>query len=111
MSVLFADRDHLDESTDDAEVEAIFAAIRDLPPESQEEVQRSLARVVKQYAENRRVDPVIHFIESLMMTARLHRNPRYGKALAEAKTVAEPLPDAMDRDALERRLDEFLSAR
>lgn len=109
MSVLFTDREHLQraDSDEDAAVEEIYDAIRALPPGSQEEVQRELARAIYRYHETRRVDPLLHFVESLFVTARLHRNPRYAKALAESMDEAEPTPDAVDTDGLAARFEDF----
>lgn len=68
-----------------AAVEELRAAIRDLPPAHHEEVDRQLAEAAVQYQATRDPQPLIFFVESLLMTARLHRTPEYHKALAEAE--------------------------
>jgi hypothetical protein len=62
----------------------IKAALRDLPMEKQEVVQDRLFEVAAQYQATGQVDPLIHYVQSLLMTARLHRNPAYRKSLEEA---------------------------
>lgn len=79
----------------------IKAALRDLPMEKQELVQDRLFEVAAQYQATGQVDPLIHYIQSLLMTARLHRNPAYRKSLDEAdrEPVGEPstVADFMQR--------------
>jgi hypothetical protein len=62
----------------------IKAALRDLPVEKQELVQDRLFEVAAQYQATGQVDPLIHYVQSLLMTARLHRNPAYRKSLEQA---------------------------
>ena len=81
------------------EVETLRAAIQDLPPESHERVMAGLADATVQFSEHGRVDPVIDFMKSLLATARLHRNPAYLKALAEADDERDlPLEALSDSD-------------
>lgn len=63
----------------------IVDALTDLPPGSRDAVFERLTAVVANYDQTRQVDPVIHFMESLLMTARLHRNQAYCDSLAEAE--------------------------
>lgn len=69
-------------------------ALRDLPLEAQAVVQDRLFEVAAQYQATGQVDPLIHYVQSLLMTARLHRNPAYRKSLAEADAAAENGPPA-----------------
>lgn len=80
------------------------AALRDLPVEQQEAVSDRLFEVAAQYQATGQVDPLLHYIQSLFMTARLHRNPAYRKSLHEADT--EPLGDLVDVDTFMSRMRE-----
>jgi hypothetical protein len=71
---------------DPAAVEELRSAIRDLPPESQDQVDRAMAEAAIEYRETGDMTSMRLFVESLLITARLHRNPDYRKALAEAET-------------------------
>jgi hypothetical protein len=85
MDLQFAERQHLQHDSEAlANAEQLLAEIRDLPSGTQDDVMRELMIVISEYERNRRVDPVLHFIESLLATARLHRNARYLDAQAEA---------------------------
>ncbi|MDQ1683674.1 MAG: hypothetical protein QOC82_411 [Frankiaceae bacterium] len=70
----------------DETVQDLRAAIRDLPVGCQDEVLEQLFRAGLDYEQTGKVDPLLHFVTSLVMTARLHRNPRYQKALTETDT-------------------------
>ena len=77
---------------DEADVQAIFDALSDLPTDAQDTLRRQLATVLVNYQSTGQIDPAIHFLDSLLMTARLHRNPAYRKRLKEA--AATPIdPD------------------
>ena len=67
----------------------VTEALAGLPANQQDEVRRRLAAVVANFGETRQVDPVIHFVESLLMTAQLHRNPAFRKGLSEADEAAQ----------------------
>lgn len=62
----------------------ILAAVRDLPASARDTVDELLAAAVAHYDETSDVGPLKHFADSLLMTARLHRNAAYKLALAEA---------------------------
>lgn len=90
-------RFHPHEPASDAGRE-IESALLDLPAHTRETVHERLSAIVANYSENRQVDPVLHFIESLTMTARLHRNPAYCDALAiaDASRLQSPPEDSGD---------------
>lgn len=73
---------------DDEHVAVMLNALRDLSPADQDGVTQQLARVLANYEATRQIDPIVHFVESLLVTARLHRNPAYRKALAQANEDA-----------------------
>lgn len=60
------------------------AALDDMPFEAQAAVRQRLSEVAAHYLAVGEVDPLIHFVRSLQMTARLHRNPAYRKSVDEA---------------------------
>ncbi len=76
------------ESAGSQKAEELLVSLRDLPIETQDAVWGELAEVVTTYTDTGRVDPLIHFVKSLDMTTRLHRNPAYRKSLAEADEAA-----------------------
>jgi hypothetical protein len=80
------------EDDEDARFQEILDALRDLPAADQDAVRSRLAAVARNYERTRQVDPLIHFVESLLVTARLHRNPAYRKALAEADDAQAGAP-------------------
>jgi hypothetical protein len=67
------------------EVDDVFAAIAELPADTQAQVQRRLARVLADYRKNGQVDPVLEFVRSLLATAHLHRNPSYRESFEAAR--------------------------
>ncbi len=79
------------EPGDDAAVEQVMAALRDLPPASHDAVLRRVAVEAVRFQRTRDLAPVVYLFDSLLMTARLYRNPAYEKALHEAD--AAPPPD------------------
>lgn len=79
-------------------------ALRDLPVDQQEAVSDRLFEVAAQYQETGQVDPVLHYLQSLFMTARLHRNPAYRKSLQEAES--EPAGEVVDVDVFMARMRE-----
>jgi len=97
---------HNDSVSDDVARAAadIKAALRDLPFEQQEAVNDRLFEVAAQYQATGQVDPLLHYIQSLTMTARLHRNPAYVKSLHEADS--EPVGDVVDVDTFMTRMQE-----
>ncbi len=92
MSIIDLRPGHDADMEDTPESAAIRQAVQDLPPSQQEAVHSRLYAVAANYERTGRVDPVLHFIESLLMTARLHRNPAYLKGLAEADADAASGP-------------------
>lgn len=80
------------------------AALQDLPVEQQEAVRDRLFEVAAQYQATGQVDPLIHYVQSLLMTARLHRNPAYRKSLLEADS--QPAGDLVDVDTFMARMRE-----
>lgn len=70
------------------------AALDDMPVEQQQALRDRLVEVVVHHQTTGEVDPLIHFGQSLQMTARLHRNPAYRKSLEEAQR--EPVGAAID---------------
>lgn len=81
---------------------AVRAAIRDLPPDSHAEVLERLAEAVAEYEQTRNARQLLALAEGLLMTARLHRNPDYRKALADADE--DDWTDTTDGRALVERL-------
>lgn len=65
------------------------AALDDMPIEQQQAVRDRLVDVAVHLQTTGEVDPALHFLRSLQMTARLHRNPAYRKSLEEA--MREPV--------------------
>ncbi len=75
---------HCDGDHDDA-AQQLIAALSALPPDSIQAVVDQLAIVVAHYDETGDGSALTHFADSLLMTARLHRNKAYIDALALAE--------------------------
>jgi len=78
-----------------AEVEELRAAISALPADSHEEIYRQLAEAAVEYQATHDSGPLVLFVESLLLTARLHRTPEYRNALVDAEH------DIWDEDGVE----------
>lgn len=68
-----------------ATADAVVAALDDLPRSRMSEVLSRLASAATHYEETRDTEPLIHFVDSLLMTARLHRNGAYRLRVAEVE--------------------------
>jgi len=68
-----------------ATAEAVVAALDDLPRSRMSEVLNRLASAATHYEETGDTKPLIHFVDSLLMTARLHRNAAYRLRVAEVE--------------------------
>lgn len=88
---------------------ALRNAILELPLEKQDAVQEQLFAVVADYEATGEIKPVVHFIKSLAMTARLHRNPAYRKSLDEADEAAMSAPQGFDVDTFFGQMREQLA--
>lgn len=64
---------------------ALQRAFEALPPESQSDVIAQLGGVVAHYDETSDVAPLRHFVNSLMLTARLWENERVRTAVGESE--------------------------
>ena len=69
---------------DEEAIQEVVDALNDLPPDVQQQVRRDLVAAALQYKQRGKLDPLLHFVDSLLMTARLHRDPDYAQALATA---------------------------
>lgn len=91
----------------DEAVEELLEALRVLPAEHHEEVHRQLAHAAINYQRTGSHEPLVMLVDSLLMTARLHRNPDYVKALADCEeddwTDGGLDAESMVRQARERR--------
>ena len=78
----------LDASTqaaaDEEAIQEVVDALNDLPAEAQQQVRRDLVAAALQYKQRGKLDPLLHFVDSLLVTARLHRDPEYVRALGAA---------------------------
>jgi len=88
MSVIDIRPGHCDDGHDDT-TQQLRQALHALPPASLEAVREQLISVVAHYEGTGDADPLVHFADSLLMTARLNRNPGYLRSVAEAE--AEPV--------------------
>lgn len=62
----------------------VSESLRDLPIEAQDVVAGRLIEAAEKFQATRDIEPLARLLDSLWETARLHRNPAYRKALAEA---------------------------
>lgn len=96
-----------DDSGRDPEVMAVAAdlkaAIQDLPITRQDDAFEQMGAALVEAERTGSTTPVTRYVQSLRMTARLHRNPAYKKALAEADadlaeemSTAVPVSDFLD---------------
>lgn len=74
-------------STDEkaqAVADALRRSLSDLPVSQQDAAIEALSTVLVEADRTGDASPVSRYVRSLLMTARLHRNPAYKKALREA---------------------------
>ena len=94
-------------SRDDRAVQMLDAAFRALPRESRDEVRARLMQVIVTFERNKDVAPVVDFMQSVLITARLNANPRYREAVKAAEAESWDGPgvsvEDMVRVADERR--------
>jgi len=92
---------------DDQAVRRLNAAFLALPDDSRAEVRARLMQVVVTFERTNDVAPVVDFIRSVMITARLYSNPQYRSALQDAESESWEGPGvdvkAMIEAADERR--------
>ncbi len=93
----------------DPEVEAIVRALKDavqdLPIERQDAAFEQMGMALVEADRTGSSSPISRYVQSLKLTSRLHRNPAYRKALAEAdaeleREMVEALPVASFVDAM-----------
>lgn len=65
--------------------EAIERALDQLPAEVMTTVRQHLARAVSEYEASGDAAPMLHFADSLLITARLQKNDHYQQARIEAE--------------------------
>lgn len=79
-----------------AVVRALKESIQDLPIERQDAAFEQMGTALVEVKRTGSPTAVSRYVQSLHLTARLHRNPGYKKALAEADSeLAEEMADAM----------------
>jgi hypothetical protein len=92
---------------DDLSVRMLDAAFLALPEDSRTEVRAQLMQAIVTFERTNDVAPLVDFVQSVLITAKLHSNPQYRSALkdAEAESWDEPGVDAgaMIEAAHERR--------
>jgi hypothetical protein len=91
-----------------AVVSALKESIQDLPIERQDAAFEQMGSALVEVKRSGSPAAVTRYVQSLYLTARLHRNPAYKKALAEAdaefeQEIAESLPVSTFVDQMRAR--------
>jgi hypothetical protein len=83
------------------------AAFQSLPDESREEVRARFMQVIVTFERTNDIAPVVDFVRSILITAKLNANPRYREAVKAAEADSWDGPgvsvEDMIRVADERR--------
>lgn len=92
---------------DDHAVRMLEAEFRTLPAESRDEVRAQLMQVIVTFERTKDIAPLVDFVQSVLITAKLNANPRYRAALAAADAESWDQPgvsaEEMIKAANERR--------
>lgn len=96
---------------DDDAVRVLDEAFSTLPEESQEEVRARLIQVIVTFQRTKDIAPVVEFVQSVLITAKLNADPRYQAALREAETESLDQPGVSVEDMIEAANERRRAAR
>lgn len=96
---------------DDDAVRVLDEAFSALPEESQEEVLARLIQVIVTFQRTKDIAPVVEFVQSVLITAKLNADPRYQAALREAETESLDQPGVSVEDMIEAANERRRAAR
>ena len=86
---------------DDRAVRLLNAAFQALPDDSRAEVRERLMQVIVTFERTNDIAPVVDFIQSVMITARLYSNPQYRSALQDAESESWDGPGVDVKEMIE----------
>lgn len=88
-------------SSDDDAVKALNEAFNALPEESQQEVRARFLQVIVTFQRTKDIAPIVDFMQSVLITAKLNADPQYRAALREADAESLDQPGVSVEDMIE----------